>query len=397
MNEKITTKELVALLSEKTDISKKEAEVFVKEYFNLITEQLLEEKSFKVRKIGTFKLTQVKERESVDVNKGTRLVIPSHYKVSYTPDTQLAKEINAPFASFEPTEINVDDTELSEEQELVTQDVSETIQELEPQQEPETQGEPEIQENISDKVDAENDLEENNTVKVTGAIVLKQKRKKEKNMSINKKSIFKWIVVCVFLAVLVAGYIHFGVYEEEYNSDFVARPFVEKNKGQELADTLVSISTSETIADIEVEEPAKMEQEKIVETESKAVVETKPEESFEVKPEKIVETKPDKIVEVPAKVVEKQDTIQKTVAKINSVKKRKLQQGDRLTVIALEEYGHKSFWIYIYEENKALIKDPDNVKAGIELIIPNPEKYGIDKTDSASIQKAKSLVKQYKR
>lgn len=69
----------------------------------------------------------------------------------------------------------------------------------------------------------------------------------------------------------------------------------------------------------------------------------------------------------------------------------KIKEGDRLASYARKFYGHKAFWIYIYEENKDIIKDPNNIPIGVEIKIPMPDKYGIDASDTISIQKALSL------
>jgi hypothetical protein len=66
-----------------------------------------------------------------------------------------------------------------------------------------------------------------------------------------------------------------------------------------------------------------------------------------------------------------------------------------LTLLALKEYGDKSFWVYIYEENKQLIKSPDAVSVGTVLTIPPATKYGIDKNNPESIKKARAKADQY--
>jgi len=57
--------------------------------------------------------------------------------------------------------------------------------------------------------------------------------------------------------------------------------------------------------------------------------------------------------------------------------------------IALKYYGNKSFWVYIYEENKDKIKNVNNVPLGTTLTIPAPAKYGIDAKDAESVKKAR--------
>lgn len=69
----------------------------------------------------------------------------------------------------------------------------------------------------------------------------------------------------------------------------------------------------------------------------------------------------------------------------------KIQKGDRLTLIALKYYGHKFFWVYLYEANKDVIKNPDNVPVGTTIKIPAPEIYGIDAKNKASVSKAAAM------
>ena len=77
---------------------------------------------------------------------------------------------------------------------------------------------------------------------------------------------------------------------------------------------------------------------------------------------------------------------------INSETTRvQVQAGDRLTVFALKKYGHKAFWVYIYQENKSKIKDPNNLPVGITIVLPPAKKYEINARDTNSINKALEL------
>ena len=70
-------------------------------------------------------------------------------------------------------------------------------------------------------------------------------------------------------------------------------------------------------------------------------------------------------------------------------KQVRMQSGSSLTQIALEYYGDKTFWVYIYEHNKSKIKDFNNVPAGTELSLPLPSTYGINAKSKSSVDKAK--------
>lgn len=101
MNEKLTLQDLVDLLAQKKGITKKDAELFLKEFFSVLSDTLCDNEAVKVKDLGTFKLTTVSRRESVDVNSGEKIEIPAHYRLSFQPDKELRELVNKPFASFE--------------------------------------------------------------------------------------------------------------------------------------------------------------------------------------------------------------------------------------------------------------------------------------------------------
>lgn len=68
-----------------------------------------------------------------------------------------------------------------------------------------------------------------------------------------------------------------------------------------------------------------------------------------------------------------------------------LKSGLTLRNLAAKYYGQSVFWVYIYEENKNVISDPDNIAAGVKVDIPNPSKYEIDAKNPASMNEAKQL------
>ena len=74
--------------------------------FDVVNEGLQDDKQVKVKWLGTFKVTSVKDRESVDVNTGERIVIDGRDKISFTPDNILKEIVNKPFAQFETVVVN---------------------------------------------------------------------------------------------------------------------------------------------------------------------------------------------------------------------------------------------------------------------------------------------------
>ena len=106
MGSKINLQQLAKILAQKKSIPQKDAETFLKEFFDSIVQNVTSDKLVKIKGLGTFKLIEVLDRESVNVNTGERFVIPGHSKLSFTPEPALKDFINKPFADFQTTVIN---------------------------------------------------------------------------------------------------------------------------------------------------------------------------------------------------------------------------------------------------------------------------------------------------
>jgi len=103
---KISVAELAKAVSTKHGIPQDAAEAFVAELFNVIGNGLRTDKAVKVRGFGTFKVVEVRERESVNVNTGERVMIEGHEKINFTPDPIMRDLINKPFAKFDTVILN---------------------------------------------------------------------------------------------------------------------------------------------------------------------------------------------------------------------------------------------------------------------------------------------------
>ena len=97
---------LIEMLTSKMGLEVAEAETFISVMFKVVNEGLREDKLVKIKGLGTFKLTKVSARESVDVNTGERIVIEGRDKISFTPDNYMRDLVNSPFAQFETVVLN---------------------------------------------------------------------------------------------------------------------------------------------------------------------------------------------------------------------------------------------------------------------------------------------------
>lgn len=103
---KLTIQEIAAVLQQKNNFDKQEANTFVTTMFQIIQERLETDGIVKVKGLGTFKMVDVEARESVSVRTGERVVISGHAKVTFTPDATMKELVNRPFSQFETVVLN---------------------------------------------------------------------------------------------------------------------------------------------------------------------------------------------------------------------------------------------------------------------------------------------------
>lgn len=134
---KISITDLAGVIAKQRKLSTKDVEKFISAMFLVVDKGLDADRLVKIKGLGTFKVTSVKPRESINVNTGARVVIEGHDKVSFTPDTSMRDLINKPFAQFE-TVVLKDDVDFSdiehdnsdeEKRESVASDTEKEVQE----------------------------------------------------------------------------------------------------------------------------------------------------------------------------------------------------------------------------------------------------------------------------
>ena len=102
----MSIQDLATILTDSYGMDAKSSLTFVKTVFEIVEEFIAKDKLVKIKGFGTFKLINVSDRESVNVNTGERIVIAGHSKLTFTPDAALKDAVNRPFADFETTPLN---------------------------------------------------------------------------------------------------------------------------------------------------------------------------------------------------------------------------------------------------------------------------------------------------
>lgn len=403
MNNRLSIQDLALILSEQTGKSTEEALRFLQEFIAVVSEGVYNDKLVKVKGLGTFKIIRVEERASVSVNSGERFVIPSHYKFTFTPDKELKELVNKPFSLFDTVELNEEvdfsDVDVSAETsgaEDAADDSSEEIlpdgipeqaieapqtpepevkpepaveeeaapleeakAELKPEAETETMPEPGVEAEPEPKAEVETTPQEEAKAEpkpeepVSSVSGYKEYRRKRRR-SASRKLLFP--IACLFV-VIVLGIV--------YIVCLSGRTTVNKNWEPPMA---------------EVGNPT-----------PEAGMNPVPADSTGVTPPDSASLAADSVVAEPPLVEENQleETPKSDILALVTIK-----VGDRLASFAKQYYGHKFFWVYIYQYNQDIISDPNNIPIGTELRIPDPGLYGIDATDRSSIDKAAALQSQ---
>ena len=396
MNKKLTFPELAELLSVATNTSKRMSELALREMFAVISGKLLEGESVKIDGLGVFKVTEVNSRRSVNVNTGEAIEIPGHSKITFVADKRLAEAVNAPFASFEsvvldddvtadmltaidnaePAEPSAEPSEFSELSEFL--ELSEFSEFSEPAAEPAEPSEPSESSELSEPSEpatepaaepselsefsepselsepaaeepaepAAEPVEEEDAQ--GGAIHVSQSDDDyyyddddDESWWQRHRTLKGFLMGVVAGAALYAA-ADFAIKYYEDNRKVVSAETIEATDGEVVAaDTLPSDTLSDKASPKDSLKPtASTPLESAKSTAVKQVTDTVTGSYF-------------------------------------------------LTRMARRHYGNGHFWVYIYEENKGKISNPNNVRPGTVVVIPDAKKYGIDKDNPQSVEAAK--------
>ena len=364
MNKKLTFPELAELLSAATNTSKRMSELALREMFAVISGKLLEGESVKIDGLGVFKVTEVNSRRSVNVNTGEAIEIPGHSKITFVADRRLAEAVNAPFASFESVVLdddvtadmltaidNAEPAEPAAEPAAEPSEPSEFSELSEPAAEPSEPSElsepTELSEPATEPAElAAEPVEEEDAQ--GGAIHVPQSDDDyyydddDDESWWQRHRTFKGFLMGVVAGAALYAAADFAIKYYEDNRKVVSAETIEATDGEVVAaDTL----PSDTLSD-----------------------KASPKDSLKPTASTPLESA--------------KSTIMKQVTDT-------VTGSYFLTRMARRHYGNGHFWVYIYEENKGKISNPNNVRPGTVVVIPDAKKYGIDKDNPQSVEAAK--------
>lgn len=224
---KLTIQDIAKVLVEKSGLTQKEANKFATEMFSIIQQRLEEDELVKIKGFGTFKIINVEARESVSVRTGERVMIDSHAKVTFTPDTVMKELVNKPFSQFETVVLNdgveFDDVaEDNEEDVAPVEDVISPVEELpvvemaqveeEPQvvETPQIEEEPQVEE--EPQIEEEPQVEETPMVKLAEDEPIEEEPVADEEPVEEESSWKKWLLAVAVVLVLMGLSAYGGYY-----------------------------------------------------------------------------------------------------------------------------------------------------------------------------------------
>ena len=358
MDKKINLSQLADLMSEAGGMSKVASEQFVKNFFDIISKGVLDEGIVKVKGFGTFKLLQMENRESVNVNTGERFTIEGHQKISFTPDAELKERINKPFSAFETVVI-------TEEQSAELSDVEITKEEL-----------PTAESDNEEPVRIEEETESVETESVEPVVENKPEVKEPQVREITQKRgtrILLKIVVYILSLILVACLALYLLWPLVGKA--LIKSYADKSKP---AVEAVKPAARESKPVVEEAKPVVQEAKPVVEEAKPVIEEVKPVVE-EAKPV-VQETKPTPAAsndvqpfnlnqEDQAKALSKfteADTVNYRIAGRLAV--HTIEEGESLTKISNKYYGTKKLWPYLVKYNN--LGSSNSLMVGNKINIP---------------------------
>lgn len=443
MNNKVTFPELVEQVAQYANTSKRMSELFLKELFATISQSLIDGESVKVKGIGTFKLTEVSPRKSVDVNTGEEIEIPGHKKLSFAPDKDMAEAINQPFMHFEteildddvtddqlaaidagvPTEAPTEATSAEEE----TDDIAATeapVAEAPVATEEEVVMPPVFVAPVEEPEPEEEETEAEALVEPSEEVPAEEETPAEVSAQepIDEPEEESEIEEEVDPVAVAEPEDEAEVAEAEGESEMVSEELADERVGQEIdkrhitrrsllegfvvgvVTTLIVTLFAYRLYLMKGYEATPADEEPFVEhvstdsvaTPEQALAENSTEADADkqkaAEEQKKADEEKKKAEEEKKKAEEekqKAEAAKSTTANVAAGTTDTIKPGTNLYRMSRKHYGSDKFWVYIYEENKAKYPNPNTIPVGAVLHIPQLEKYGAKAGDPASIATAK--------
>ena len=370
MAEKLSWTELRRALAKRAGVSEKTAGAFLNAVQTQLLEALKTDKQVKINGLGTFKVQAVAPRKSVNVTTGEEILIEGYNKLAFTPEAGVRELVES--SKVESEESNVESSPVIDPIQKLGAQAEEIVDILgdlgqSPKEEPVAEPEPVVEE-------PEPIVEEPAPAPEPEIIV--QRPKKEKK----KSHFWRDTLICVIILLLLLAGGYFFLRQEL--SDII-RSFMAPAETEEVivGEPVLMVEEPAVVE----EEPAEAEEQETVAEEPAAAAEPAPAaESAETA--KIPKGKIPQEQILAEFLAASGETVTGTAEYPNLITVEAMHEGSRLTWMSKRFYGKKVYWPYLYDANRDVIDNPNNIDTGTPLRVPKLTKAQMDTTSTAFLQ-----------
>lgn len=385
----MTKEAIVKGLKKVVGADKDKARLFADVIRDIIVEGLVADGVVKIKGLGTFKVVEVKARKSVDVNTGAEIEISAHKKVTFTAESKLANEVNEPLAHLEVLALggDVENNEAAQQLEVTAEEKQEEMPATGVAEEQKDEAIRKLSEDAEDLkgllvmingplkpsepeqpavteepvAEPEPPIEPEQPAVTEQPVVEPEHRYGPTPIDLGPtpgthKNVGLRIAVIVVAALLIGCGCFWGIRELGKRKTTDA-----SSNGQKKIVKVVKKSEEERLAEIE---------------RIKAEAQKNEKEQIDTGYVYTGIRQPQKEEPIPVD---------------NALAVIRVKEGDRLMTLSKQYYGHRMFWVYIYDANKSQLRNPDELRVGMTLVIPRMDKKLIDVENEESVQAAMEL------
>lgn len=371
MADKLSWTDLRRVLAARAGVNEKQAAAFLNAIQSQLVEALKNDKQVKINGLGTFKVQAVAPRKSVNVNTGEEIMIEGYSKLVFAPEAGVKELVEkSVLSSAEPTAESEQPKEIDPLKKLGAQaeEIVDILGDL-GQSPKEEVKEPEPEPVAVETAVEEPIVEEPVVVSEPEPVIVVKEPKKTHFLRDTL------ICVVVLLMLLLVGYFFL-----RHQLGNILQSLIQPNETELVADTT---ETALSVEDEQVEVP----KEPAPEVELNEATEN---EDLENIPEGRIPKE-----QIMAEWMEASRSVSPADGKYPElITTEAMHEASRLTWMAKRYYGAKIYWPYLYDANRDVIKNANNIEVGTPIRVPKLTKLQLDTTNAETMATLERLQKE---
>ncbi len=378
--DRVTLAQLRKLVAQRTGEPEEVIQTFLSELFAVATDELKRDGWVRISGLGQFKIQQVAERRSVNVQTGEQILIDGYKKVVFVPEVALKNKVNEPYQHLSAVQIDgtANDKKSDEQQPLQklgeqADEINDILAELVQMDSAETMEKPEHV-SVSTATEQEQLTGQEQPTESERYEYQPSYYDEKVNQPKSRRKIF-WRVLLIILLLLFVAYVVVFLLFVKGKGDSVRKQQVEEYIAETInpSDTIDNYTDSDTTATLDT----------VCQSDTLSNLDT-------------IELHQDDVTEKPIveKSERKRDLELSDIDYSDTLTVEEVIMGTRMAQMARRNYGSPHFWVYIYEANKEKLKSPNRFPLGMQIVIPRLPDSLVNKNNPKAVERAKQFEKE---